>query len=369
MSKVKELQKANLGSPEQLAKVKAKDIMSMFTDEKVAKQIISAARRTSKKRAAGDDVTPSPRKKRKESLFSEDIIQPAELEASVALPESSATADELTDTVVFTNRAPLVLAFVVTLLKHTMPEQPLSSRLSLAQGYVSTTSRARAVSLGIQEVTKDEEAQEKNLGEGQPSVTIMGKELKTLRRWGYEWRDKKADAEASTQGTLKGDSQLEADALKIEDEESSERVRSNTEDKPALWALDLEALRKSNRTALPLANTSTAAHSNLPIYTPQSARAYLLKSFDSAPAAGGGTAKKPPAAAKMAQKERNLGSLLRVLEMLYESWADALNPDELDKRTWSWYVKVRPDVAHGAAGWGGKNEVKLADILALRRQS
>lgn len=228
MSKVKELQGASLGSPEQLAKVKAKDITSIFADEKVAKQIITAAKRVSKKRAAGEEPTPSPRKKRKESLFSEDAAQsnPADLEASIALPSVSVTEDDLKDTTVFTNRAPLVLAFVVTLLKHTMPEQPLSSRLSLAQGYVSTTSRSRAVSLGIENVSKEEQAQEAALGEGQPLVTIMGKEFRVLRRWGYD-----VDVEPSTEGEPKEDGQAD-----------------DTDKKPALWALDLEALRKSNGT-------------------------------------------------------------------------------------------------------------------------
>ncbi|KAK5128470.1 hypothetical protein LTR85_003138 [Meristemomyces frigidus] len=348
MSKIKDLQAARLDSPEALAKVKAKDILSMFLDEKVAKQIITAAKRVSKKRAAGEDsaMVPSPKKhRRNESFFSEEATKPAELEASLELPNSVATEEELGGEIVFTNRAPLVLAFAVTLLKHTMLEQPLSSRLSLAQGYVSTTSRSRAVSLGIENVSKEEQAQEAALGEGQPLVTIMGKELRVLRRWGYE-----VDSRPSTQGTLRAEDQVE----------------EGEETKPALWALDLEALRKSNGTAPALAN----AHGNLPIYTPQAARAYLLKSFDTPPApADGSTTKKVSAATKKAEKERNLGKLLHSLELLYDSWAEILSPEELDKRTWGWYVKVRPDVANGVAGWGGKNEVKLADILALRRQS
>ncbi|KAK4547773.1 hypothetical protein LTR36_000731 [Oleoguttula mirabilis] len=345
MSKVKDLQAANLDSPEKLAKVKAKDVVSMFPDEKVAKQIVAAAKRVSKKRAAGEEATSSPRKKRKESLFSQDTVHtnPADLEHSVALPTVSVTDGELDleGTTLYTNRAPLVLAFVVTLLKYTMPEQPLSSRLSLAQGYVSTTSRSRAVSLGIEYISKEEQAQEAALGEGQPLVTIMGKDLRVLRRWGYE-----ADPELSTQGTLKQEDQLD-------------------EVKPALWALDLEALRKSNSTAPALAN----AHGNLPIYTPQSARAYLLKSFDTPPAAADVGTKKISAAARKAEKERNLGNLLRSIELLYDSWAETLSPEELEKRTWGWYVKVRPDVENGVAGWGGKNEVKLGAILALRRSS
>ena len=60
--------------------------------------------------------------------------------------------------------------------------------------------------------------------------------------------------------------------------------------------------------------------------------------------------------------------LLRALDLLYQSWIGTLGPEALDKRVWGWYVKVRPAVEQGVAGWGGKNEVKLADILALRRE-
>ena len=347
MGRVKDLQQANLDSPEKLAKMKAKDISSMFEDEKVAKQIIAAAKRVSKKRAAGEDSTSSPKKQRKGNLFSEDVVTPQQLEASLELPISEVTEEVLMETVMVTNRAPLVLAFAVTLLKYTMPEQPLSSRLSLAQGYVSTTSRSRAVSLGIQQISKDEEAQEAALGEGQPIVSIMGKDLRVLRRWGYEWR---------------------TTDLKVEDPGDDEvKVDNEADEKPALWALDLEALRKSNRTGPVLAGST--ANTSLPIYTPQSARAYLRKSFDVPPAEDDdSTTKKLTAAARAAEKERNLGKLLQALDLLYGSWAETLSPAELDKRTWRWYVDVRPSVENGVAGWGGKNVVRLADILALRRE-
>ena len=40
---------------------------------------------------------------------------------------------------------------------------------------------------------------------------------------------------------------------------------------------------------------------------------------------------------------------------------------ELDRRTWSWYVAVRPDVESGVRGWGEKGTVSLAKILELRK--
>ncbi|TKA54247.1 hypothetical protein B0A55_12783, partial [Friedmanniomyces simplex] len=163
MSKVKELQHANLATPEKLAKVKAGEITTMFPDEKMAKLIIAAAKRVTKKRAAGDDSAPSPKKRKKESLVSDDgPTSPADLEASVALPVSTADEEELANMTIFSNRAPLFLAFTVTLLKHTMPDQPLTSRLSLAQAFISTSSRSRAVNLGIQTLDKaDVEAEER----------------------------------------------------------------------------------------------------------------------------------------------------------------------------------------------------------------
>ena len=361
ISKIKELQNANLDSPEKLAKVKMDEVKAIFPDEKVAKQILTAAKRVSKKRAAGDDTSSSPRKKRKESLFAEDPVSPADVEASVGLPHTTANEDELSETVVFTNRAPLVLAFVVTLLKHTMPEQPISSRLSLAQGYVSVTSRARAVNLGLE---SGKSAEEEGFGEGQPFVAIMGKEIRVLRRWGYEWRDAQADV-----GAEQSEVQASLDAVKSNE---TSNTQPEGDEQPPLWALDLEALKKSNNNEAIVANVQSGNNSGLPIYTPQSARAYMLKSFDSVSSAdgkSGGPTQKLSVAARTAEKERNLGKLLRVLDMLYESWAITLTPEELDKRTWAWYVKVRPNVEQGVAGWGGKNEVKLADLLRMRREN
>ena len=368
IGKIKDLQKANLDSADKLTKAKPDDLKPIIEDEKVAKQIIGAAKRVAKKRAAGDESEPSPKKKRKdESLFSKDATSAEDLEASLALPGCNDEEEELAKTVLFTNRAPLALAFVFTLLKHTMPEQPLSSRLSLAQGYIGITSRARAVSLGIE---SGKSAEEEGFGEGQPSVTVAGQQIRILRRWGYEW---KRDAEGgvqegtqSTQGT-KADSQEDAgqagSTVKVED-------GAEAEQEPAIWALDLEALKKSNANnpAAAITPSRSGATTSLPIYTPQSARAYLIKAFDTAPSEDG-----KPATTKgkdaVARKEQNLAKLLRALDMLYGSWAVTLSPDELDKRTWPWYVKVRPSVEHGVAGWGGKNVVRLADILALRRET
>ncbi|KAK0247622.1 hypothetical protein B0A54_01350 [Friedmanniomyces endolithicus] len=367
LSKVKELQQANLATPEKLAKVKATEITTMFPDGKMAKVIIAAAKRVTKKRAAGDDTGPSPKKRKKDSRVSDDApISPADLEASVGLPTSTASEAELATMTIFSNRAPLFLAFTVTLLKHTMPEQPLTSRLSLAQAFISTSSRSRAVNLGIQTLDRADVEAEERLAMGQPSVTILGKEIKILRRWGYEWKESGETGREGVEGSvLDGDQKAGAKLLDTGDGNVDGGGQTAAEEQPALWALDLEALRKSNKSDITLANAKAGNNSSLPIYTPQSARAYLLKSFDTP---SDGKTSKTSAGARAAVKEQNLGCLLQALDLLYESWAAALSPAELDKRTWGWYVKVRPEVEQGVAGWGGKNEIRLADILALRRQ-
>ena len=213
LSSVQALQKANLVSIETISKANPSDLQEVFqNDAKISKQVLNAAKKrtgSSKKRGAsnvdGNDNSPSsPSKKMKgdTSLFSlqpESAQSPAELEASLHLPHSDAKPQELANVVLFTNRAPLVLAFVVVLLKHTMPEQPLSSRLSLAQAYVSMTSRARAVDLGIESGAG--RAEEEEAGLGRASVVVLGKEVRVLKRWGYDWGGK---VETSTQDDADG---------------------------------------------------------------------------------------------------------------------------------------------------------------------
>lgn len=366
ISKVKQLQQANLSTVEAIAKVKVEDVRKIFEDEKLSKQVLNAAKRVSKKRAAGDDATPSsPRKKRNEgSMFSlQKELTPAELEASLKLPESDLSAEDLADVVVFTNRAPLVLAFVVVLLKYTMPGQPLSSRLSLAQTYVSVTSRARAVSLGIE---NGQSAEEMGIGVGQAVVKIMGKELRVLKRWGYDWKDEGARSKTEPSIETQQDLQIKPEAATEGDEQQQQETN------PPLWGLDLESLKKASTSEVPtLAKAQTPSTTNMPIHTPQAARAYLLKSFENPPDQASSTtsSKKPSStASKAADKERNLGMLLRALDLLYQSWVVTVGAAELDRRVWGWYIRVRPAVEQGVAGWGGKNEVKLGEILGLRRE-
>ena len=231
---------------------------------------------------------------------------------------------------------------------------------------VSVNSRSKAVSLGIE---KGNSAEDEGWGQGQPIVKIMGRSIRVMKRWGY-------DPTEGSHGSIKSEASLEAgkhDNVKVEDvnEDSQSTVRgdeaSAADEKPALLGINLEALRKANGPPVSC-NQDT---SQLPIYTAQSARSYILKAFaseSSETAKQHSPQKKSSAAALLAEKERNLGLLLRALELLYSSWVDDLSTEELDRRAWSCYVAVRPEVETGVAGWGGKGIVKLAQFLDMRRK-
>jgi hypothetical protein len=204
-------------------------------------------------------------------------------------------------------------------------------------------SRLKAMNIGLE---GGKAAEEEGWGEGQPLVRVMGRDVRVMKRWGYEWGDDVADTVG--EGEEKGK-------------------------EPALWGVDLEALRKANQPGEKRFGKGGAGE--LPIFTAQSARAYLMKAFET-PAGEMGKEEhlaKAPAKSKRtaatiaAQRGSNLGLLLGALELLYRSWSAVLSKEDLDKRAWGWYVRVRPEVANGAAGWGGKGNVKLSDILELRR--
>ena len=330
-------------SVDDISKSDLKTLQDILEDEKAAKQVLNAAKRAlSKKRTAPEhNVALTPKKAKK--VEPEGNETPSDFESALSLPSSLASEEELSKIILFTNRAPLVLAFAVSVTKYTMPEQPISSRLSLAQAVVSANSRTKAVSLGIE---SGKSAEEEGWGQGQTAVKILGRNVKVLKRWDYDPND----------GRRKEDASFEPQPF-----ESSSTL-------PPLWGLDLEAVRKFN--GRPSTMPSTERTNSLPIYTAESARVYLLKSFTTYREPGaeplGGSVKKS-ATPSLVQKERCLGLLLRAIDIVCESWSSTLSADELDRRAWSWYLHVRPDVQPGAAGWGEKGQVKLSDILGLRK--
>ncbi|KAJ6071725.1 hypothetical protein N7499_009739 [Penicillium canescens] len=343
MGRTLELQKANLITIEQISKANLEILEGIFNDKKIAKQVLNAAKRISKKRGASDDTKSSPQKRNKSSrLFKKDST-PYEIESSLSLPSTSVNEDELSGTVVVTNRAPLVLAFAVCVLKYTMPEQPLSSRLSLAQAVVSANSRTKAASLGLEEGNS---AEQEGWGEGHPIVKVLGRDIRVLKRWDYDPNEGKPQIETKT-------------------EDQSENTQDKQNQMPPLWGVDLEALRGKD------SNHNTGGHqttdNTLSIFRPESARSYLYRAFLK-PAEEGKTAPKKKSVATIEdEKEECLGRILSAIDMVCQSWVPKLDQAELDRRAWSWYIRVRPDVQSGVQGWGEKGQVKLSDILALRR--
>lgn len=159
-------------------------------DAKLAKSLHAACKTHGKKatkRGAADSTSPNAKKPKLEP-HKRDLeyssMTPDELELSLSLPLVE-DEDAIQATTVVTNRAPLMLAFAVELLRLTMPEQPPSSRLSLAQAVVSANSRAKAVSLGIEKAPAA--GKEEFVPEGQPKVRVLGRDIPVLKRGGYAW--------------------------------------------------------------------------------------------------------------------------------------------------------------------------------------
>jgi hypothetical protein len=359
LPRVGELRNVKLDNAETIAKASIGDIKAIFTDEKQAKQILNAAKRVSnpKKRPNPSDASPSSSKRVK----SRSDGDPKYLEMELELPTIQISEDQLTEVTIQTNRAPLVLAFAVILLKYTMPEQPLSSRLSLAQAVVSANSQSKAKSIGL---VSGKTAEDEGWGHGQPKVRVMGREIAVMRRVMYRLAESSEDdgKTAINAETSENDSQA---GSKAEGSSQDQNIQSS------FWGLDLEALRKSNGPLV--AGKNAVGHAGLPIHSPQVARNYLLKSFtmlDVPTEIMKSPAKIKPSATEIsAKREQAAATLFQSLDLLFASWASILTPEELDRRAWSWYLHVRPDVAQGQSGWGQKGEVKLTDILKLRRDA
>lgn len=105
MSKVNALRKQDLGTPEQISKADPALLKEIFTGEKVdyVKQVINAAKRVSNPKKRGAAPKSSPASKRIKSESERGLIDE---EASLALPSSDCTTDELENITIETNRAP-----------------------------------------------------------------------------------------------------------------------------------------------------------------------------------------------------------------------------------------------------------------------
>ncbi|OJD19432.1 hypothetical protein AJ78_00606 [Emergomyces pasteurianus Ep9510] len=354
IAKAKVLHEANLLTPETILKKDLASLQSLLGEEQVAKQVLNAAKRVAKKRGHEDNGTGSPVKKSKQTGLTSEALSPSLLESALAIPLSS-NIDEMSSTVIITNRAPLVLAFAVVVLKYTMPEQPISSRLSLAQAVVSANSRTKAVSLGIE---PGKSAEDEGWAKGQPTAKVLGRDIAVLKRWGYSLHEESPSGKTTGEGS------------KLEDpepESSGNTGLKPSDEQPALWGLDPEAMKRSN----PKTSGPRQINSVLPIHRPEPAREYLLKSFTLQKPTDpniGKAKKKKKASDSISEKEKCLGLLLGAIDLVCQSWASVLSKSEMDQRGWSWYAVVRPDIEHGVGGWGQKGAVKLSRILDLRRK-
>lgn len=334
MQRINTLRKLDLATPEKISQAQHADLKIVFTDDKVLKQVVSAAKRVSNPKKRTTAAT-----QRLAGLKSEN---PEDEEAALALPLTEKDEQSLANATIETNRAPLFLAFALSVLKYTLPEQPTSSRLSLAQAVVSAGAQSKAKHIGL---TSGPTAEEDGWAMGQPKIRIMGREVAVMRR--------------------------QILIPSTEDSQTTVKPEEGTSSHTAFWGLDLEALRKSNGPLI--SGNDRSSHSGPPIHAPKAARAYLLKSMDQI---DGSTpmvklespkSKKNTAADIMARKEEAAAMVLKAIDLALESWNDTLSPDELDRRAQSWYATVRPEVAQGKEGWGQRGNIYLRDILRLKR--
>ncbi|KAL8997662.1 MAG: hypothetical protein Q9188_006273, partial [Gyalolechia gomerana] len=231
---------------------------------------------------------------------------------------------------------------------------------------MSTGARSKALYLGIQ---SGKAAEDEGWGEGQPKITVMGRELRVMRRWGYEWQDegektpqiKNEIGEPEQTPKPDNNNNTSPPSINLESQETIKADPSpppspkkpNTlhpppasppkDAEPPLWALNLETLRSTSNTSplFPSSSSSSSTNTpttNLPIHDPTSARNYILKSFATAPssssipssASSSAKTKKSSAAKDKEEKEHNLALLLHALDLLYASWIDVIGAEELD---------------------------------------
>ncbi|RMZ92093.1 hypothetical protein DV736_g663, partial [Chaetothyriales sp. CBS 134916] len=306
MQKITALRKLDLATPDRLAQAPHADLKVVFTDEKSLQQVVNAAKR----------------------------------EAALTMPTVSWDEEALSRVSIETNRAPLFLAFALAVLNYTHPEQPLSSRLSLAQAVVSAGAQSKAKHIGL---ASGPTAEEDGWAMGQPKVSLMGRQVAVMRRQTTTLH------EPNAQPVLASDRGPSSHA--------------------ALWGLDMEALRRSNGPLI------AGRSSGPPVHSPKAARSYLLKSMDLADRPDYGStqettspsSKKKTAVEIAARKEEVAAMVLTAIDIALASWKNTLSPEELDRRAQSWYAMVRPEVAQGKEGWGQRGIVHLQDIIKLKK--
>jgi len=269
-------------SIKEIAEAPLSTVESAIKDDKAAKLLQSACKAAAKRADAGGVAVkrtapsePGPAAKRARGDGQNEFMQgpvemsPQELEKSLELPLCM-DEERISKAVLQTNRAPLVLAFAVELLRYTMPEQPLSSRLSLGQAVVSANSRSKAVSIGLD---KGLSADEEGWGEGQPRVRVMGREVAVLKRGGYQWQGEETVGEGQSQTQIQSQSQTQTQTQTESTQSTSSTATLAAAFPKTTWSASQPVSLKSSTFI------ARAAYISEP-----SQRTYLMKSlFDSNP--------------------------------------------------------------------------------------
>ncbi|PQE06491.1 hypothetical protein CJF32_00002381 [Rutstroemia sp. NJR-2017a WRK4] len=260
MQRVKALQSASITpSISSLSTTPLPDLCSALSiDTKAAQALQNACKKAVKtplKRPAPSSPSLESDSKRAKSAYALPAAPPTEeeLERSLQLPEINRDEEMIAQTKIYTNRAPLVLAWVFVLLRYTMPGQGLSGRLSLAQAVVSANSKSKAENLGLRKKGEGEEV----VGRGWPKVRILGREIGVLKRGGYGGGVVKEDGQEQER-------EVKAEELKTEGDEIT-NIAVKKEDKTDEWSISNPITSKS----------STFIARSLPITSPTHARAAL----------------------------------------------------------------------------------------------
>ncbi|KAM3071257.1 hypothetical protein ACMFMF_007730 [Clarireedia jacksonii] len=280
MQRVKALQSASITpSISSLSTVALPDLCAALSiDAKAAQALQNACKKAVKtplKRPAPSLESDSKRTKSAYALPAAPLTD-EELERSLQLPEINRDEEAIENTSIYTNRAPLVLAWVFVLLRYTMPGQGVSGRLSLAQAVVSANSKSKAENLGLRKKGEGEEV----VGRGWPKVKILGREVGVLKRGGYAG------------GAVKGEEQKEENQegkpgeVKIEGEETT-NIAIKKEDKndecPAHARTALSTLIAQNP------SLASASHniSAFRICSPNNSNSIVEESSDDGESGGG----------------------------------------------------------------------------------
>ncbi|KXJ89742.1 hypothetical protein Micbo1qcDRAFT_235001 [Microdochium bolleyi] len=270
MMRIKLLQGSNLRSIQQIAESPLSAVEAAIKDQKAARSLHNACKARLKQinnpdaaaaasKRSGPQLSGSAKRQKggDGALFTDgpEAVSPEEAEAAFSIPVET---DEsvIASTTLLTNRAPLVLAFAAELLRYTMPEQPPSSRLSLAQAVVSANSRSKAVSIGLE---KGLSADEEGWGHGQPRVRVLGREVAVLKRGGYSWKGE--EKTVKQEGNEEPSASIASSATATNDSQSAPTVTAE-EQEPATWSASQPVTLKESTfivRAIPIAKPSERA--------------------------------------------------------------------------------------------------------------